>query len=115
MSSRIEVANEGAIAVIKLGGRIIAEGNISLRKELDTFSAVSGRYKAVDLSAVEYIDSHALGQVLFCCSILQKNGQKMFIVNNSEDSTSYISRLIEICELNQVAPIVKTADEIVTD
>jgi len=111
MQFSIRLIAKNQAALLTMSGRVIAEGNQLLREHLEALKESDAPVKAVDLTDVEFIDSYALGQIIFYC---KKAGgdHPVLIVNKKKDGKSYIERLIECAQLNQVFSIVDDIDVI---
>ena len=106
MADTIRLSETPKAVLITLNGRISAQNDDSLSKALEKLKELPGDVKAIDLTSVDFIDSYALGQILFFCSTIRNEGKKAVIVNTSSNDTSYVYKLIEVAELSQVVEIV---------
>ena len=106
MADTIRLSETPKAAFLTLNGRICAQNDDSLSAALEKLKKLPGDVKAIDLTSVEFIDSYALGQILFFCSSVRDEGKKAVIVNSSPNDSSYVYKLIEVAELSQVVEIV---------
>jgi len=66
--------------------------------------------KAIDLTDVEYIDSYALGQIIFFCNNSEGNRSIVHVLNRHHEKLSYIDGLIKVSNLKTVFSIVDSLD-----
>ena len=112
MTDAIQLSETPKAALLSLCGRVCAQGDDSLGAALKKLGASAGDVKAIDITSIEFIDSYALGQILFFCSTIHDNGKKAIIINASSDESSYVNKLIEIAELSRVVDIVSDMNSI---
>lgn len=112
MADAIQLSETPKAAVLTLNGNVCAQSDNSLGTALEKLGDLTGTVKAIDITSVAFIDSYALGQILFFCSSLRRNGQKAIIINSSSDESSYVNKLIEVAELSQVVEVVSDINAI---
>ena len=96
--------------LLTLSGKVIGADDTSFRERLERICTGNNGFTAVDVTDVEFIDSHALGILLYCCGM----NENVFIVNKSTSGSSYIDKLIEVTDLHLAVSVVGTIDEIKT-
>ena len=96
MPQSIRYAQENATAVITLSGRVVAEDNASLMEHLEKMIKSDAAIKAIDLTEIEYIDSYALGQIIYYCNSMTGPRSNVYMVNRKGCSTPFIDRLIDL-------------------
>ena len=114
MADAIRLSENPKTALLTLNGRICAQNDDSLSEALEKLGKLAGDIKAIDLTSVEFIDSYALGQILFFCSSIRDEGKKVVVINASPNDSSYVYKLIEVAELSQVVEIVSDISAIGT-
>jgi len=112
MADAIQLSETPKAALLSLSGKVCAQGDDSLGAALKKLEGFTGNVKAIDITSVEFIDSYALGQILFFCSKIRDRGEKAIIVNASPDESSYVNTLVKVAELNQVVEFVSDIDSI---
>ena len=95
-----------------LSGRIIDVDVKKFHKKLDSISSKNPHIIILDISDVEFIDSHGLGIMIFFHQTLQKDGRKLVIVNRNTDPNSYVARLFDVTNLYQILTIVSDPSKI---
>lgn len=106
MADAIQLSETPKAALLTLTGKVCAQSDDSLCKALEKLGNYTGTVKAIDITSVEFIDSYALGQILFFCSSVRKNGKRAVIINSSSDNSSYVNKLIEVAELSRIVEVV---------
>lgn len=112
MPQSIRYAQENATAVITLSGRVVAEDNASLMEHLEKMIKSDAAIKAIDLTEIEYIDSYALGQIIYYCNSMTGPRSNVYMVNRKGCSTPFIDRLIDVSDFKQVFTIVESLEAI---
>jgi anti-anti-sigma factor len=108
MSMQIAMDHHAAILIIK--GRIVESSNRTLRSHVKKLMNSNAHVKAIDLTDVDYIDSYALGQIIFFCNSSEGGRGIVHILNRRHDEPSYIDRLIKVSNLKTVFSIVDSLD-----
>jgi anti-anti-sigma factor len=112
MPQSIHYTQENATAVITLSGRVVAEDNATLMEHLEKLIKSDAAIKAIDLTEVDYIDSYALGQVIYYCNSMAGSRATVFVVNRKGREKSFIDRLIDVSDLRQIFTIVESLEAI---
>lgn len=115
MSDAIQLSQTGTVDVLNLKGRVCAQGDDRLSTTLEELERMSGVVKAIDLTGIEFIDSYALGQILYFCSKNREKGMRTVFVNASAEEENYVHKLIEVADLRQVVEIVADLNTVITD
>jgi anti-anti-sigma factor len=110
MPPTLRFENGTSAAVLLLSGRVFAEDNGTLRDSIEKALNSSAPVKAIDLTDVEFLDSYALGQIIYYCTNPGGKRGRIYIVNRREHGGSYIERLIEISDLRQIFTIVDSVE-----
>ena len=107
-----ELRNTGTATILSLDGHIVAEEGSELREKIETMLRAVTPVKVIDLTDIEFIDSFALGQIVYYCNNAGGGSAPVYVLNRSANSGTYIDKLIEISELRQVFTIISSLDEI---
>jgi anti-anti-sigma factor len=96
----------GEIPVIAITGRAV---DIDVKK---LAKALEGAYKkkyariVLNVSNTDFVDSHALGTIVYYHTLMQKEGRELVILNANTNQASYLNRLFELTHLNKVLKII---------
>jgi anti-anti-sigma factor len=112
MAPTIRFDNGPAAAVLVLSGRIVAEDNGVLREQIEQTLRSPAPVKAIDCTDVEFLDSYALGQIIYYCTNPEGKRGRIYFVNRRNGGSSYIERLIEISDLRQIFTIVDSIENV---
>jgi anti-anti-sigma factor len=74
-------------------------------RELRNLTKTGHQQIGIDISRVEYIDSHGLGLIVYHSNTLQKEQRSLIIFNSNTNPDSYINRLISSTNLHVVLNI----------
>lgn len=110
MALSINIMSGGSAAVLTMSGRVVAEDNVSLRKHIEQLMGSDAQVKAIDITDIEYIDSYALGQLIYYCNNAAGSRATVYMINRKSRTTSFIDRLIEVSDLRQVFTIVESLE-----
>lgn len=66
---------------------------------------------AIDISQIEYMESHALGIMVSHFLTLQRQGRELFLINSNNDPSFYMTRLLESTRLNEMIRIVNPSSQ----
>lgn len=108
----IVLREDTTTTLLSLDGHVVAEDSSVLREKIETLLRSVSAVKAIDLTDVEFIDSFALGQIVYYCNNAGGGSGPVYVLNRSTGRDSYMDRLIEISELDQVFTIVGSLDAI---
>ncbi|MBD3322145.1 MAG: anti-sigma factor antagonist [Chitinivibrionales bacterium] len=111
MSVDIAIRKENGMPVLSLSGRVRGEGDEKLGRELEVVLDQKSDKVVVDVSGAEYIDSHGLGVIIYYHKLLQNKKRQLVLLNTNTDPESYMSRLIEITNLDKVLRVVSSLDK----
>lgn len=115
MSLDIEQTELQGLPVLKIKGAVmelnIAQFSRALRT---TAQRVSGAI-VVDVSETEYLDSQALGLLVFYHSTLQSDGQRLIILNENSNDSSYMYNLFETTGLSKVLPVASSLEQLLSN
>lgn len=106
-------SHDQSTAIVTLADQVIAENNVTLRLHLDRLADCNATIKAIDLTGVTYLDSYALGQIIYCCTNAAATGSTVFVVSSNSPSESFVNQLIDIADLRSVLTIVDSLDKVV--
>ncbi|MBN1576274.1 MAG: STAS domain-containing protein [Chitinispirillaceae bacterium] len=61
---------------------------------------------AIDISQIDFMESHALGILVSHFLTLQRQGRELFLINSNNDPSFYMTRLLDSTRLNEMIRIV---------
>ncbi len=98
----LRIEQQGDIHFLVPEGQMLAgEGDVRLKQELDRLRAQGTKRIAIDLTAVPYIDSSVLGQLVHGYSLLKKEGGGLKLLNPPKRIVDLLTltRLLSIFEI----------------
>jgi anti-anti-sigma factor len=105
--SEIEFEERGGVLVAQIRGEVDGSNAVELGKALGQALPSSARGMVLDLSAVEYLDSAGI-ELLF--DLARRLGDRRQRLRLAVPSRSPVRRVLEICDIDSVAPMADTAD-----
>jgi anti-anti-sigma factor len=100
----VEVRKQGDVVILDLQGKLTAGmGDELLRDTLDELLAESWKKILLNLSAVTFMDSAGVGELVAGLKKSKRQGAELKLLNAGEkvQSTLYIARLLPVFELYQ--------------
>ncbi len=99
-------------AVLRVVGSINQMEVYRFSRALRAIEQKGHPFIAVDISKVEYLESHALGILVSHFLALQKQGRELVFFSSSDTSTSYVINLLESTRLNEMIRIVRPSQTV---
>ncbi len=66
----------------------------------------------VDISQIDFMESHALGILVSHFVTLQRQGRELFLINSNNDPSFYMTRLLESTRLNEMMRIINPSQQV---
>lgn len=98
MTIGIHSRKEKQVVVVRLEGHLTMDSDTRLHDEIKRLLETGARRVLVDLSGVEYVDSHGLGQMVACHNALHSQGGRVRFVGVSQK----LRRLLEMTRLPRI-------------
>jgi anti-sigma B factor antagonist len=105
---RIEVAQDGSTAVIRLYGELDLAAAPTLNAELETAGATGVSAIVVDLTELEFMDSTGLRAILLAHERCGEYGQRFAIVPGGRQ----VARLLEIARVEDHLDLISSPAEL---
>ncbi len=112
MSFEIKLKKVNDVPVLELVGRAIDVDAQKFSRKLKAVHGQGARRIVVDMSRTEFLDSHALGIIVYYDTLMRKEGRRLVILNGNPDAHSYVHRLFELTNLDKVIATITSADGI---
>jgi anti-anti-sigma factor len=90
------------VPALELVGRVTDDDARELSHEMRALCKKGHATIVVDISRVQFIDSHGLGVFVFYSSLMEKAERKLAFLNTNRTPTSYVNRLFEMTNLDKV-------------
>jgi anti-anti-sigma factor len=104
-----EKSREGT-PVLELSGSLMDTEALRLSRVLKTLEANGAPRIIIDVSKLDFIDSHGLGLLVYHHTVMTDSGRQLIIVNANPDPQSYVRGLAETTGLTKVLTIVNSWD-----
>lgn len=112
MPLEIEIDEINTIPVARLSGAILEVDDDTMKNGLDPLYKEGHRCFVVDISKVNFVNSHGLGILIYYHNQMSKEGRQMLVLNTNPDTDAYLPRLFGMTKLNTVLNIVNSEDRI---
>ena len=105
---RVEVANKGEAAVIRVSGELDLASSPALEEELARVSSSESSLVIVDLRDLEFMDSTGLSVLVRAHQRAAENSQRFGVVNGSQQ----VQRLLSLTGVADRLVLADTPDEL---
>jgi anti-anti-sigma factor len=112
MALEVKVRQKNDTPIIVLIGRVIGVDVEKFTKKLESFYKKKSSRIVIDISKAGFLDSHALGKIVYYFHIMEKENRELVLLNVNSDSNMYVSRLFSLTNLDRVIRIAKTEEEL---
>ncbi|KMQ50152.1 hypothetical protein CHISP_2922 [Chitinispirillum alkaliphilum] len=92
--------------ILELEGRLIDVDVKRFQRKLDQLYKKKLSEIILDVSRVNFIDSHGLGTIVYYHTLMQKEKRQLIILNENTNENSYLNRLFDLTNLNRVLHII---------
>jgi anti-anti-sigma factor len=109
MSMTLKVSRFGKVPVVQVMGRVNDMEKPGTKTLSDTIRKVcrtSNGVVVIDISAIQFLDSHGLGVFVFHNSIMERAGRQLIFFNSNRNQTSYMNRLFDCTNLFRIFTVV---------
>jgi anti-anti-sigma factor len=109
MSMSFKVSRYGKIPVVQVMGRVNDTEKPGTKALSDTIRKVcrmSNGAVVIDISAIQFLDSHGLGVLVFHNSIMERAGRRLIFFNSNRNQTSYMNRLFDCTNLFRIFAVI---------
>jgi anti-anti-sigma factor len=66
----------------------------------------------IDISQIDFMESHALGILVSHFVALQRQGRELFLINSNNDPLCYMTKLLESTRLNEMMRIINPSQQV---
>ncbi|MFQ5723998.1 MAG: STAS domain-containing protein [Terriglobia bacterium] len=98
MSLQVQTRQESGVAVVAPRGKLTMEHGALLHEEVQKLVNGGARRLLVDLTGVDYIDSHGLGQMVACQSTVRSHGGRLCFTGLSDK----LRRLLQMTTIPRI-------------
>jgi anti-anti-sigma factor len=118
MSMSLKVSRYGKVPVVQVMGRVNDMERSGTKTLSDTIRKVcrtTNGAVVIDISAIQFLDSHGLGVFVFHNSIMERAGRHLIFFNSNRNQTSYMNRLFDCTNLFRIFTVVDDLEMVETD
>ena len=108
MALSITYSSASGIPALQLVGRVSDLDARDLSNELRNLCRRGHEKIVIDVSGVQFMDSHGLGVFVYYSTLLDKANRRLIFLNTNRNPTSYMNRLFEMTNLDRVLHRVDT-------
>jgi len=110
MALEIQIKADGE-PILEMVGKIVDVDVKRFQSKLESLYKKKDLPRIVlDVTRVDFIDSHGLGVVVYFHTLLQKEKRRLVILNANPDQGAYLNKLFEVTNLDKVLNIACALD-----
>ncbi|MBD3343869.1 MAG: STAS domain-containing protein [Chitinivibrionales bacterium] len=95
------------IPLLELVGRVVDIDVKKFSRKLESIYKKDPKAIIIDVTRTNFMDSHGLGIIVYYHTRMQSENKKVIVLNANTNPRSYINRLFELTNLNQVLNVVR--------
>jgi len=108
MSIELSVYHSGGTAILRVTGSVTEVEVYRFSRVLRNLVNEMHPRIGIDISEIEYMESHALGIMVSNFTAMQRQGRELVLINTNKNPDSYMTRLFEMTHLDRMITIIKT-------
>jgi anti-anti-sigma factor len=106
MALEVNITTYKDTPVLQLAGRVVDIDVKKFIRRLEMLYKKKYPKIIVDLSKTNFIDSHALGIIVYYHTMMQREKRELIICNANPHPRNYLARLFNLTNLNTVIPTI---------
>ena len=108
MSLELSVYHSGSTAILRVIGSVTEVEVYRFSRLLRNLVNEMHPRIGVDISEIDYMESHELGILVSNFTAMQKQGRELVLINSGKNPDSYMTRLLETTHLDRMITIITT-------
>ncbi|MBD3322144.1 MAG: STAS domain-containing protein [Chitinivibrionales bacterium] len=108
LECEIQKSELNGVPLVTIKGMIKDQDVYRFSREMRSLSRQDYPAVVVDVTGLEFMDSHALGLLAYFHNALAKQGRSLVLLNENRDELSYINGLLESTGLKTVLKVVES-------
>lgn len=108
MSLELSVFKSGNTNILRVTGSVTEVDVYRFSHELRNLVREMHPLIGIDISGIEFMESHALGILVSHFTAMQRQGRELFLINTNQDQNCYMTRLLEVTHLDRMIRIVNS-------
>jgi len=106
MALELSVYLLGSTSILRVAGEVSEDEVYRFSRAIRDLVQQGTNRVAIDISQIDFMESHALGILVSHFLTLQRQGRELFLINSNNDPTFYMTRLLESTRLSEMLRIV---------
>jgi anti-anti-sigma factor len=106
MSLELDVHQSGTMIILRVVGAVSEVDVYRFSQAIRDVVKRGQGAVAIDVSQIEYMESHAIGILVSHFSTLQRQGRELVLINTNNDPTGYMRILLETTRLNEMIRVI---------
>lgn len=111
MGLELSVYQTGNTSILRIVGSVSEEEVFRFSRTIRDLIQKGVNRIAIDISQIDFMESHALGILVSHFLAMQRQGRELFLINSNTDPTFYMTRLLESTRLNEIIPIINPSSQ----
>ncbi len=106
MGLAIKMGKYKETPVVRICGRVLGVDSRKLKKKMESLFKKKNDRIIIDISETDFIDSYALGVVVYYHTCMQKGGRELVLFNRNPNPQAYMTRLLDLTRLINVFKVI---------
>ncbi|MBN2037052.1 MAG: STAS domain-containing protein [Chitinispirillaceae bacterium] len=109
MPMSLKIVHYGKVPIVQVSGRVNdmeKPGTKALSETIRNACRMTNGAVVIDISAIQFLDSHGLGILVFHNSIMERAGRRLIFYNSNRNHTSYMNRLFDCTNLCRIFSVI---------
>ncbi len=98
--------------VVRISGRVLGVDSRKLKRKMESLFKKKNDRIIVDISETDFIDSYALGVIVYYHTCMQKAGRELVLFNRNPNPQAYMTRLLDLTRLINVFKVITSVGEL---
>jgi anti-anti-sigma factor len=109
MAIELTVYLSGTTSILRVSGSVSETEVYRFSQAIRDLMQQQAARIAIDISKIDFMESHALGILVSHFLAMQRQGREMVLINTNGDPSAYMTRLLETTRLNEIIRIINPA------
>lgn len=108
MSLELSVYHSGSTSILRVAGSVTEVEVYRFSRVLRNLVNEMHPRIGIDISEIDYMESHALGIMVSNFSAMQNQGRELVLINTNKNPDNYMSHLLGMTHLDRMIKIIQT-------
>ena len=112
MGLSIKMGKFRDVPVVRITKRVIGVDSRKFKRKMESLFKRKNDRIIIDISETEFIDSYALGVIVYYHTCMQKAGRELVLFNRNPNPQAYMTRLLDLTRLISVFTVITNTSDL---